>query len=216
MLLTSGPNEQQTKLAEFDELVGSARRTMSRTPAGQPLNDADSKAVVGFLTAAIEIAPTSATPYAIAATLALWCGDWEVAQVNAERARDRDPGNIEARLILHQLSTRPISPIVVQTLPREAALKELLAHFARLGVHPVAAMRQLFQAVIIDLSLAIRGLQELSPHLSENQRTWILPWLADADRVARLAEAHAAMLNLEAPISTGTSCSSPTWSGSTN
>jgi hypothetical protein len=83
---------------------------------------------------------------------------------------------------------------------------------SRLGVHPAQAMAQMFRSAVAALKIAMAGLRELSIHLADDERVWIQPWLQDCERLARLAETHSAMLS----DPSGTSCSSPTWGGSTN
>jgi hypothetical protein len=103
----------------------------------------------------------------------------------------------------------------IQTLPREEALSRILDHFVAAGIAPAEAMIQLFKAVVIDMNLAIRGLQALSAHLVEDDQTWIGPWIEEAIRVAHVAETHAETLKSKSVFAGGTNRNSPAWSGST-
>jgi hypothetical protein len=197
------------------------RATLAREmTTGQQLPKTEKDGVAALLGRAHEIEPQSAIPFAIAAACLVWGGDLPLAEENAKRALALDPGSVEARLVLSQINSQILSQSFnaanVKPLPRDKALSELLKNFALLGVPPVEAIGLLFRAVIGDLSLAICALLELSPNLSENERTWILPWVSDADRVSRLAEAHSAMLESTSTVPSGTNSTVPMWSGSTN
>jgi hypothetical protein len=200
---------QTSGLSRFNELIQRARTTLTRELAGLPLNEEDGLAVA-YLSEATELAPDSAAPFSIAAAMSLWSKNLELASLNAQRALARDPCDVTARLILWQLTQ---TPVAINALPSDEALKELLGHYSRLGVHPAAAMGQLFRSAVTDLKLAMAGLRELSPNLTEDQRAWIQPWTDNAEQLVRLGESHAAILTSAV---SGTNCSAPTWTGSTN